>query len=86
MCIRGGLDPDSFWGYTLAEASSYMKGIRERDDLAWNHTSSLMALYAQSKAKRGKKITLDDFHPYRQMEKEQPELSPNQLLDKFKNF
>ena len=63
-----------------------MRGIRERDDSAWNHTASLMALYAQSKSKRGKTVSMEDFHPYRQMEKAQNEMSPDQLLDKFKNF
>jgi len=79
--------PELFWGCTLAEASSYMKGISDRDSLLWNHTSSLMAMYAQSKSKRGTNVTPQQFHPYKQSsDKPITKETPQQLLDKFKNF
>lgn len=86
-CISAGMLPDTFWGCTLAEASSFMKGVSNRDSMLWNHTSSLMALYAQSKSKRGTKVTAKQFHPYQQGMDAAPTMeSRSKLLAKFKNF
>jgi len=80
------MSPDSFWGSTLAEASSFLRGKRDQDKQLWNHTSSLMALYAQSKSKRGSNITPAKFHPYEQLNQKYNQKTKEEMLAKFKNF
>lgn len=84
--LRRGLLPQDFWGYTLAEASSLMSRDMELDKAHWNHTSSFMAMYAQSKAAKGRKFTASQFNPYEQGVKEYTRESKENLFDKFKKF
>jgi hypothetical protein len=84
--LRRGILPEAFWGYTMAEASSLMCRDRELDRAHWNHTSSLMAMYAQSKAAKGKKYTSAQFHPYEQESEPVTKKTRANLLDKFSKF
>lgn len=54
--------------------------------MLWNHTSSLMALYAQSKAKRGTNYKPSQFNPYDQVANQVTEKTRDNLLDKFGKF
>lgn len=62
MSIQYGVEPISFWDYTLAEVTSITKGVMVRDEVLWNHTSSMMALTANINSK--KKVKPQDFNPY----------------------
>lgn len=62
MAISYGVEPNSFWDYTLAEVTSITKGVMVRDEIMWNHTSSMMALNANMNSK--KKHKPQDFNPY----------------------
>jgi len=63
-----------------------MGGVEDRDRMLWNHTSSLMALYAQSKSKRGTKVIPSQFNPYEQVGKPVNQKTRHNLLEKFKKF
>lgn len=63
---------------------------RREDEAAWMHTSSLMALYANSKSSKGKRFSPEDFNPYLIQEKEarkpRTKKDVDQLIDKMKSF
>ena len=63
---------------------------RRKDEAAWMHTSSLMALYANSKSSKGKRFSPEDFNPYLIQEKEarkpRTKKDVDQLIDKMKSF
>ena len=59
---------------------------RDIDRAQWNHTSSLMAMYAQSKAAKGRKYTSTQFHPYEQESVPITDNTRKDLLDKFSKF
>jgi hypothetical protein len=52
-----GLSPDS---WTLREIV-WMHDAKARSD--WNHTASLMCLFANTQGGKGKRFTVEDFHP-----------------------
>lgn len=84
------MPPEKFWEYTLAENILIVKGAEARDSSRWNHTSSLMSLYANSNASKGKRFKPTDFHPYHKMqiEEQQPKTRKDvdQLIEKLKRF
>lgn len=67
-----------------------IKGFEEREKMQWNHTASLMALYANSKAQKGKRYQPEDFHPFEAAKKEaeRPKTRDdvNKLIQKNKSF
>ena len=89
-CMTAGMSPDQFWDSTLAEVLLFLNAKKEKQVEQWYHTASLMSLYANSKASKGRKFSPDDFHPYIAMEKavRQPKTKEDVLaiVDKFKNF
>jgi hypothetical protein len=62
--LTSGVRPNDFWEMTLREVLCVLEGERQRDEMAWNHTSSVMSLLAQVNASKGKVFTPADFHPY----------------------
>jgi len=56
--------PYDFWDFTLREVLCLIEGERSRDEMMWNHTSSLLSMTAQVNAKKGKTFSPADFHPY----------------------
>lgn len=68
-CLQG-VSPHLFWDSTLREISLLVKAGESKDRLMWNHTASMMSLYANSKARKGKSFTPADFNPYVAMENE----------------
>ena len=87
---KAGTNPVDFWDMTLQENVLIMEATRERDAEQWNHTSSLMALYANSKSAKGKRFSPDDFHPMFIQEKEarKPKTKEDieNLINKHKSF
>lgn len=75
---------------TLQENMLIIAHARKVDKQQWNHTSSLMALYANSKASKGKRYSPDDFNPYSAQEKKNREPKTrqdiNELINKNKSF
>ena len=62
-----GLRPREFWDLTFAEFAFVVKGENDRDRRLWEHTSSVMALMANSNRdpkRRPRAYTVDDFNPY----------------------
>lgn len=59
-----GVYPDQFWDMTLREAICMINQQRSRDEMMWNHTSSLLAMQAQINSSKGKQYSAADFHPY----------------------
>ena len=81
------MSPFSFWDMTLAEVSSSIAGRMELDKMSWNHTASLMAMYANSKSPKGRTFTSEQFHPYSQMQsKAEIKETADALLEKFKTI
>ena len=62
-CLQG-VSPHLFWDSTLREISLLVKAGESKDRLMWNHTASMMSLYANSKARKGKTFAPADFNPY----------------------
>ena len=54
----------------MREISLLIKAEESKDRLLWNHTSALMSLYANSKARKGKSFSSEDFNPYLHHDKE----------------
>jgi len=54
----------------------------------WNHTASLMSLYANSKAAKGKSFKPQDFSPYEQDTSNQPQTKEQvaKLVEEMKSF
>lgn len=75
---------------TLQENMLIIAHSRNADKQQWNHTSSLMALYANSKASKGKRYSPDDFNPYSIQDKNNREPKSkqdiNELINKYKSF
>lgn len=75
---------------TLQENMLIISQSRKKDREQWNHTSSLMALYANSKAPKGKRYSPDDFNPYSVQDKANREPKTkqdiNELINKHKSF
>lgn len=82
------MDPIKFWDYTFYEVECILESKRKDDELEWNHTASLMSLYANSKSK--KKFSPNDFHLYRTLEKEDAKPKSTEevmtIAEKMKNF
>ena len=87
---RAGTNPVEFWNMTLQENVLIMEATRERDADHWNHTASLMALYANSKSAKGKRFSPEDFHPTSIMQKEERKPKSKDdienLINKHKSF
>lgn len=62
--MKFGVHPAQFWEMTLAESMLILKAREEQERSEWNRTASLMALYANSKAQKGKSYKAEDFHPF----------------------
>jgi len=75
---------------TLNENMLIIGQDRRRDRQQWNHTSTLMALYANSKSAKGKRFSPDDFNPYVFQDKKDAEPKTkedvNKLINKYKTF
>mgnify|MGYP003331862022 CR=1 len=88
--LNFGLLPDQFWDMTLREFIWYRNGYLERLSREWDRTSSVMALFANANAAKGKKYSPEDFHPFSQMKRSQGQVSSKEeadaLLEKMKNF
>ena len=56
--------------------------------MMWNHTASLMSLYANSKAAKGKSFKPQDFSPYEQDTSDQPQTKEQvaKLVEEMKSF
>lgn len=59
-----GVYPEKFWDMTLREVICMINQQRSRDEMMWNHTSSLLAMHAQINSSKGKQYSAADFHPY----------------------
>jgi len=58
-----------------------------RDELMWNHTSSMMCLTANINAAKGKKFEPKDFNPYSEHHKKLPTKKEAEMLyETFKSF
>ena len=90
LACEAGTHPQDFWYMTLQENMLIIAQSRKRDKEQWNHTSSLMALYANSKAAKGKRYSPDDFNPYSVQEKKARKPKSKQdidkLITKYKSF
>lgn len=75
---------------TLQENMLIIARTRKKDREHWNHTSTLMALYANSKSSKGKRYSPDDFNPYALTDKQAAEPKTkedvNELINKHKSF
>lgn len=75
---------------TLSENILIIQHTRERDKEMWNHTASLMALYANSKSGKGKRYSPDEFNPHSLMKKEMAKPKTrddiDKLINKYKSF
>jgi len=75
---------------TLTEFMWYRNGIMERAKRDWDRTASMMALFANANSAKGKTYSVDDFHPFAQLERNQGQVSSKEeadaLLEKMKNF
>jgi len=87
---RQGVNPHLFWESTLTEVQLLIEAGESKDRLMWNHTASLMSLYANSKSAKGKSFSPDDFNPYSHMEREsnKPQTSDDvmDLMESMKSF
>ena len=90
LACEAGTHPTDFWYMTLQENMLIINHARKKDKEQWNHTSTLMALYANSKASKGKRYSPDDFNPYIISEKKAAEPKSkedvNKLITKYKSF
>lgn len=85
-----GLLPDQFWNMTMREFIWYREGYLGRLRRDWDRTASMMALFANANAAKGKRYGPDDFNPFVQMKRNQGGVSSKEeaaaLLEKMKNF
>ena len=74
----------------MQEVTLLIQAGEAKDKLMWNHTASLMSLYANAKSPKGKSYSPNDFNPYSAMEREsnKPQTSDDvmQLMETMKNF
>jgi len=68
----------------------YRHGYLGRLRRDWDRTSSMMALFANANAAKGKKYSPDDFNPFSKMDSNQGQVSSQEeaeaLLEKMKKF
>jgi len=85
-----GLLPDQFWDMTMREFIWYRDGCMSRLRREWDRTSSMMALFANAHASKGKKYSPDEFNPFSQLDRNQGQVSSqaeaDALLEKMRNF
>lgn len=86
-----GLLPEQFWDMTMREFIWYNNGYVRRNEMAWQHTSSLMALQANIAGQgKGKRFSPDDFNPYSSISTKGASASNKEdmkaLLDSLKKF
>jgi len=90
LACEAGTHPKDFWYMTLQENMLIIARTRKRDKEQWNHTSTLMALYANSKSSKGKRYNPDEFNPYAMADKQASEPKTkedvNELINKYKSF
>jgi len=74
----------------MNEITLLIEANETKDRLMWNHTASLMSLYANAKSGKGKSYSPNDFNPYSAMEREklQPQTSDDvmELMENMKTF
>ena len=74
----------------MREVTLLIEAGEMKDRLMWNHTASLMSLYANAKSGKGKSYSPNDFNPYTNMEREalKPRTSEDvmNLMDTMKSF
>ncbi len=88
--IEFGLLPDQFWEMTMREFIWYREGVLGRLRRDWDRTSSMMALFANANASKGKRYSPDDFNPFSKSKRNQGGVSSKEeaeaLLEKMKKF
>ena len=63
--LEAGILPHLLWDMTFAEASACVSGIKLRDNIAWNHTASILSMIANvNRSSSSKSYKPQDFHPY----------------------
>lgn len=85
-----GLLPEQFWDMTLREFIWYREGYLESLKRDWERTSSMMALFANANAAKGKKYSPDDFNPFGKKQSQGAKISSKEeaesLLEKMRKF
>jgi len=67
---------------TLAEYA-YYSAHKKNDDIAqWNHTANMLFQIYYSAPRKGKKLSIEDFHPY--SEKNMKKGTPGDVMDAMK--
>lgn len=86
--LTSGINHNDFWDMTLTEVILSLKANNRTDEVAWNHTASLMALFANSKARKGKSFSPEQFHPYLKAVDDTPKTKEDvdALIEKMKKF
>lgn len=85
QAVRYGVHPPEFWDMTLAESILILKAREENERSEWNRTASLMALYANSKAQKGKTYKAEDFHPFEIADRQNAQPKTRADVDKLIN-
>jgi len=85
-CISLGVDPESFWNYTMAEALSVCKRPEVADRMQWNHTSSILSLLANVNSSKSKQYKPADFNPYEQGGKGKEFQSKEEVMEFVKSI
>ena len=75
---------------TLTEFIWYRQGVMDRMKRDWDRTASVMALFANANAPKGKTYSVDDFHPFEALKRNQGQVSSqaeaDALLEKMRKF
>lgn len=67
---------------TFFELAHYSKGVVDQDRMLWNHTATVMALFANSNRDPKRRPTPyqpSDFHPYEDQTKNPDAISEEQI-------
>jgi len=83
-----GLRPNEFWSFTFFELFAFSKGRIDDDQRLWNHTSSIMALFANANRdpkRRPTPFDPADFTPYKDVGNESEQES-NEVTEEQKNL
>ena len=59
-----GMTPDLFWSLTYNEFTIMRRAWERKQELAWNHTSSLLAQTANIHSPKGKTFKPEQFNPF----------------------
>ena len=59
-----GLTPDIFWSLTFNEFKIMRRAFERKQEMAWNHTGSLLSMTANINSQKGKTYKPEDFNPY----------------------